>query len=189
MERVEIVIQGDEEKIYGFVTGFAAGRDMADQIIPCQDYNISTEHHPEGISRYLGIGGKYTNFIIPKSLRQPLEEALQGYGSDLGLEVEEVRDISGLSFSFSGKIYSEGIAEQVKTVLENRVEKIELSDYEPQEIKHKEAEGHELYAPEHNYEYRVSAKVSGPFTEVLAFYRQLEQFDQIHLKKMRCQIS
>lgn len=189
MELIEVIIQGKEERVLGFVYGLAGGQDFSEKVYRCQDHDISSKHHREGIAKYLGIGGKYTNFILPGSLEEPLLQALNRYGEQLGISLKDKMEVHGLTFEFKGRIYSEKIAGEVREIIEGRDEEIGLSGYEPEERVHDEAEGYELYAPEHDYELRVFGKVQGPFDAVLSFYKQLEDFSQIHTSDLECEVS
>ncbi len=189
MELVEVIIEGKEERVLGFIYGLAGGQEVTGPVIRCQDHDFSTEHHQQGIAKLLGIGGKYTNFILPQSLETPLRKALEKYGDALDLRLKNVQEVRALSFEFSGKIYSREIGDQVRALLDSPDDQLEISGYEPEEEVHEEAKGPELYAPQHDYELRISGKVRGPFRAVNDLYLKLKEFEQVSAAEMKCELG
>ncbi len=189
MKLYEIVIQHKPEIALAFLKGLVFGRNKNEQLFPCAACNISTAHLKKHIANRLGLSGKYSNFVVEASLLEPVTEGIKEVASDLHIELHEVHEVTGLRFDFKVNIFNEEIAEKAKQIIEQRDDEIQLHGYEPKEVVHDEAEGAELYAPEHDYELRGKGTVEGPFHKVKALHDQLDAIDQVECSKMALLIA
>jgi len=189
MKLYEIVVKNRPEFTDGFVHGFGLGRAKGEQVYRCSDYNISAVHLKKHIADMLGIGGKYSNYVVEESLVKPLEEAFDTLKEPADLETQEIHEVQGLRFRFEVRIFAKKLGEKAKRIIDGRDEEIDLSGYEPKEIIHEDAAMTELYAPEHDYELRGQGTAQGPFEKILQFYSQLSDIDQVHTEKMELVIQ
>ncbi|HKJ69108.1 MAG TPA: hypothetical protein VKA68_14210 [bacterium] len=189
MKLYEIVIQHRPEIAHAFLRGFVLGRNRDEHFFECAECNISTAHLKKHIADRLGLSGKFSNYVTEESLLEPLKEAVEEAKSILGIELHEVYEVTGLRFDFTVNVFNKRIGNQLKQILEQRDDTIQLQGYDPKEVVHEEAEGAELYAPEHDYELRGKGRAEGPFLPVLTFYEQLEEIDQVESGKMALLIA
>ncbi|MCF7804794.1 MAG: hypothetical protein K9N46_04395 [Candidatus Marinimicrobia bacterium] len=189
MKLYEIVVSGQEDFVHGLLRGFALGREKNEKVYRCSEYNIASNHHKASIASKIGLGKKYSNYVIEESMLQAATEVLKSFEEDLEFTIEKVHEIAGLTFGFSMQIYSEKFGEQALDIIQERDESIELSDYESEEIINEGAEGTEMYAPEHDYVLKGSGTAAGPFGKILSFYYRLQQIEQVDLEMMQIQVA
>lgn len=189
MELFEIVVKNRPEFTDGFVHGFNMGRGNEEQVYRCSDYNISAVHLKKHIADLLGIGGRYSNYVMERGLIEPLRKALDDLKKPADLSIQEVHQVMGLRFKFEVRIFAKELGQKAKQIIDNRDQAIKISGYNPKEEIHKDAEVTELYAPEHDYELRGKGEAEGPFEKILPFYNQLASIDQIHTEKMELLIQ
>lgn len=189
MKLYDLVVEGNTQLAQGLMIGFVAGRNKNEHIYHGKDYHIKPMHLDESILDKLGLGKKYTHYVIVDSLVEPSIKLIETLTEEFGIEVVSVEEVKDLSFDLELKIYSKEIGEAVKKIIANRDEVIELTGYQPEEKIREDAKGQELYAPEHDYELTGTGSVGGPFQETLAFYYRLWEYDQVHLSELSLKIK
>jgi|GEM_PF-1909019 len=189
MKLYEIVVAGQEEVAYGLLSGLAMGREKNETVYRCSSYDIKSTHLDKSIAEKLGFGKKYSNFIVGESMLEAGTKALKSIGNELDIAIESYDELTGLSFQFELKIYSEEVGETAKSVLAERDSSIRISGYEPKEIINEDAEGAELYAPEHDYILQGKGDVKGPFSPTLSFYFRLKDIAQVKLSQLSIQVA
>ena len=189
MKLYEILVTGEDAFVHGLLQGFALGREKNEKVYWCSDYDIITMHHTQSIASKLGLGKKYSNFVVEASMLQAVTDALESFEEDLDFSVEKVNEVTGLEFDMEIEIFSEKHGKLAQQVIANRDPDITLQDFSGEEMYRKDAEGAELYAPEHEYIYKGEGQVKGPFSTVLSFYYRLKDIPQVKLSKMRIRIA
>lgn len=189
MKLYEIVVAGQEEVVYGLLRGLAMGREKNESVYRCSEYDIQTSHHDQSIAEKLGFGKKYSNFIVEESMLEKATESLTAFAEEVEISVESFFEVTGLSFEFEMKIYSEELGDSVKSIIQERNSAIQLAGYDPEEIIKEGAEGAELYAPEHDYTLQGKGDVSGPFSPTLSFYFRLKDISQVKLTPLTIEVA
>ena len=146
-------------------------------------------HLEQSILGKLGLGGKYTHYIVEESLVEPATNLIRSLTDEFDIHVEVVEEVDRLIFEFEMQVYSREIGRQVSEIIEERDEDIEVTGFEPEEIVREDAGGPEMYSPEHEYELIGEGKVSGPFSETLSFYYRLKDYEQVHLTELSLQVK
>jgi len=168
----ELVVEGAERTLRAFVAGFLAGRGEHAGGVFGSDIALAAGSFGERL-KALFAAGSHQVFLAPEPLAVPLARALGERGREVGLVVERRRVVESTKFSFRAEAFSRDVAAQIRDALlatlpagvrvEQRLEKEET---------HPEAHGPEPFAPLHEYIYRVSGDIVGPFEGVLEVWQR-----------------
>lgn len=189
MKLFSIVIKNNTKLVQGLMIGFVAGRGKNERIYHGKDYDIKPVHLQSSIIELLGLGGQYTHYIIQESLVKPVSDLVKSLEEDCGISLESVEEIDHLEFHFELKIYSKEIGERVLEIFRNKEDDITIAGFEPEEIVREDAEGPELYSPEHDYELTGEGDAQGHVQSLLSFYYRLKEIEQVHQSEITLKIK
>jgi hypothetical protein len=178
-----IVVEGGEGEIRGFVAGFLADR-QADpaSVVLGDDVGLEHESLVERL-RALVKGGHHA-LLVPHDLAAPLVEALWRVGGDVGLRVADRHPIAGAHFDCEAEVYARDVSSAIRAALAGLPDGVHFERHAEHEEAHDGHTGVELYAPVHDYTYRVKARVAGPLAGVLAVRRRLEAIEAVTLSSL-----
>ena len=189
MALIEIIVKGNTDVVHGYLQGIVDARDQYEELFPGADYDFTKKHLRQSISESIGIGKKHVRFFISNYDKEHIPEKLEHYTSKCQFEIEEIHVVTGLRFDFDFEVYNQEIADGLREIIEERPEEVHLTGYDPEETVNENAEGHELYSPEHSYIFSGKGTVAGPFDKVIKLYDSLSEFDQVHLKRLQVEIE
>src|SRR5213596_3606947 len=181
----ELVVEGAERTLRAFVAGFLAGRGEHAGGVFGSDVALAAGSLGERL-RALFAAGSHHVFLAPAPLA--VAQALGERGRELGLAVERRRLVELAKFSFRAEAFSPDVAAQIRGALLTALPAgVRLEQRSEEEETHPEAHGPEPFAPLHEYIYRVSGDIVGPFEGVLEVWqrtRTLEfvETDSLHLE-------
>ena len=175
----EIVVNGDEKILKGFVRGFQLGRSIEGGFYLCGDHPIDDEH-----VRRLGLRGHSVHIVATPAVRKSFLAAFAG-APECGFEVVTDRPILRASFGFTFDTYSREVASAIKGILKNLPAGLQLLSYEPSETVDQKARGVELYSPAHDYRFEGKGKIEGDFAKLLAVRAGLDAIEVVEAGKIR----
>ncbi len=179
-----IVVEGGEREIRGFLTGFLADRHMDPGCAVLGD-DVGLEH--ESLSerlRALLKGGQHA-LLVPHEVAAPLVEALWRAGASLGLRVADRHPVGGARFDAEARVFSREVSGQIRAALQLLPDGVRLERHEEQETEEADHKGVDLYAPVHDYTYRMAARVAGALGGVLEVRRRLGDIEAVTLSSLQ----
>jgi ABC-type oligopeptide transport system substrate-binding subunit len=189
MALIEIIVKGNTDFVHGYLQGIVDARDQYEELFPAFDYDFTKKHLKNSIAESIGIGKKHTRFFISNYDKEQIPEKLEYYTSRCDFEIEGIHVVTGLSFSFDFEVYNQDIADGLREIIEGRPEPVHVTGYDPEETINEEAEGPELYSPQHDYVFSGKGTVAGPFENVIKIYDSLSEYDQVHLDPLQLEIE
>ena len=100
------------------------------------------------------------------------------------LKLTSRREILEAYFRFQAETFNRDSAAAIQTALESLPEGVQLVGLQQQEETDPSAAGVELYSPEHDYIFRASGRVHGPFPGALEMHRRLKDLDFVKAGKL-----
>jgi hypothetical protein len=173
-----IVVEGAERELRAFVSGFVADRGLdPSSVVFGDDVGLAHDGLADRLRALLG-GGRHV-VLVPQDLSTPLVDALRRAGPEVGLDVLDCDPIHETSFRFSAEVFARDVATVIRQALAARVPDVRFAEHTEEEEAHDENKGVELYAPVHDYTYRVRGKVVGPLGGVLQLRRALGEIEAV----------
>lgn len=180
----ELVIEGHAEAAHAFVAGFLAARGGHAGGVFGSDVDVEPESLSERVRRLFAAGSHHV-FLAPADVAKPLAAALAEHGAAVKLRLEHQRRIVSASFDFRAEVYARDGAKQVhRALLTAEPEGVRVEQLSEAEETHADAHGVELYAPVHEYVYRVSGRILGPLPGVLEMRRRAATLDFVELGRL-----
>ncbi len=189
----EAVFEGKYETICGIMEGFLLGKDKAWEWFPSKNFDIETETFTEAFLEWASLKSKLHHIIIEKDFINTLTESLKKHpemkyaGESY---IKSVREIESATFEFKSKSYAKKYGDEIQSILKELPASVKISDLSEELKEDKDAEGIELYAPAHDYEYRSHGKVTGNINDIIEFRKILNTHPlievtdiKLHLKK------
>jgi hypothetical protein len=168
----ELVVEGAERTLRAFVAGFLAGRGEQAGGVFGSDMALAAGSLGERL-KALFAAGSHQIFLAPEPLAVPLARALGERGRELGLVVERRRQVESAKFSLRAEAFSRDVAAQIRDALLTALPAgVRVEQRSEKEETHPEAHGPEPFAPLHEYTYRVSGDIVGPFEGVLEVWQR-----------------
>ena len=168
----ELAVEGTERTLRAFVAGFLAGRGEHAGGVFGSDVALAAGSLGERL-RALFAAGSHHVFLAPAALAVPLAQALGERGRELGLAVERRRLVELAKFSFRAEAFSPDVAAQIRGALLTALPAgVRVEQRSEEEETHPEAHGPEPFAPLHEYIYRASGDIVGPFEGVLEVWQR-----------------
>jgi len=183
-EFVEMVVKGPYDRVKAFVSGFLAGKGVTrPRLWYSRDCGIRQEKLPEKIVEWAGLVKDRVHLVVEQPLVVPLRAALRKHGPEFGFEpVSELR-IAGAALPFRFRCYQPEQGKKLAERFRRLPPGLSLrKGYKLEEEVHPDAEGVELYAPQHGYTLRGSGVVEGPVDRVLRFRETLQEFEMLELR-------
>src|SRR5262249_17517021 len=165
----ELVIKGREEAVRAFVGGVVAGRGGTEHadVVHARDVDLEPASLGERLHELLRASSHVVVFAGP-ALAPALVAGLAAQGPALGLGLEGPGAVVGARMGVRAVLFSREGAAQVRALLDDVSRGMRTPSRAENEELHAEGKGVELYAPLHEYTYRVTAELGGPVGEVIA---------------------
>ena len=189
MALIEIIVKGNTDFVHGYLQGIVDARDQYEELFPGADYDFNEKHLSKNIAESIGIGKKHVRYFLSNYNKEQIPEKLKYYASKCNFEIEEIHVVTGLSFDFDFEVYNREIADKLREILDKRPEDIQVTGYDHKETVNEDAEGPELYSPEHEYIFEGEGTVTGPFDKVIKICDSLSEFDQVHVQPLQVEIE
>ena len=185
MSQIELVIEGHEDFVKGFIRGIVAGSKSGARVLFNNEHDINRTTLGEKIKEFFDAPGTHTHLIVDESTTSLIEDVLNSEGEKLKLKIVSKLSVASASFRFKYKAYAENYGAMLKGIFENLPESVTLSDdYEPKEEFHPESKGAEAYAPEHNYIIKAKGTLSGDLDALLELYARCHKEPLIRIENI-----
>ena len=179
-----IVIDGRERDVRAFLAGFAGDRGVDPaSVVLGDDVGLDSGSIGEWLLELIGKGHHVA--LAPAPLAQALTDALERGGEEIDLRIERRHPIAAAHFGVRVETYSREAAAAVRSALATPAAGVRIEDRQESEQSMADAGGVELYAPVHEYTYRLSAHVTGPIDGVLAIRRSLSEIEVAALEPLQ----
>ena len=178
-----VVVEGQERNLRAFVAGVTGDRGVDPaSIVLSDDVGLEVGSIGEWLLELIGQGHHVV--LAPAALGAALVDAIQQTGEEVGLRVESAHGIDSASFVVRIETFSREVSADVRTALNALPTGVRLEDRQEQEDSTGEPHRVELYAPVHEYSYRVSARIEGPIAGVLEVRRRLGEIEAASLESL-----
>ena len=170
---IELVIEGREEVVRAFVAGLVAGRggrERAD-VVHAGDVDLEPATLGERL-RELLARQSHSVVLVGPSLAPALVAALAAQGPPLELKLESQRAVAAATVSIRAEVFARETAVALRALLDGVPAGVRVEQRVESEELHPEGKGVELYAPLHEYAYRVSAELHGAVGELVGLRQQ-----------------
>lgn len=175
----QLIITGSEKTLRGFVAGFAAASGLG-EVSFGSDLGIEPASLASRVRELVAPGAAVHSVYAPSETAARLAEALAAQGERVGLRLAAQRPVLAASFSFQAETFSKEVASAIKEqLLAGLPATVEKRDAEEEETYHPDAEGAELYAPDHPYAFRARATLRGPFSAIVELHRRARSFEHV----------
>ena len=171
MKQYELVVEGREDFVKGFVRGIVAGSESNTRVLFNNENDISRTTFKDKIKEFFDTLKAHTHLIVDETTVSLIEDVLKKEGDKLDLKIISKLSVVSATFKFKYKAYAENYGTMLKGIFENLPEGVSVSeDYAPNEEIHPESIGAEAYAPEHDYIIRAKGSVTGNLDALLELY-------------------
>lgn len=172
----ELVVEGARSALRAFVAGFLAGAHAGEgDVLFGEDVHLEPASLGERL-RDLVHAGSHHVLLAPEPLAGSLAAALAH--PDVPLRLERARVVAEAHFTFEAETFTRDGADEVRQRLLARFPAgVRVADVVEHEETHPEAHGVELYAPLHNYVYRVRGRSVGSLPGVLEMHRRAQEME------------
>lgn len=170
----ELVIEGSDDVARAFVTGFVAGRggNAQAEVVHARDVDLEPVSLGDRLRELLRASSHVVVFAGP-ALAAPLRAALQEQGRPHGLVLESERAVASARVDVRAELASREASTRLREVIARSGRTLRFEAHQETEEEHAEGKGVELYAPLHEYTYRMSATLAGGVGDVVAIVREL----------------
>lgn len=175
---VEVVVQGKEDYVRGFVRGLLIGENSHWWPVFHREFGIEDETLAETLKEWVGLADPLTRFIVPEEALDRVRKALDDPRS-IGLAFRTARPILSGSFDFSVAVFSAELGAKVQDIFGKVPPSVQVTGWSPQEEENPDATGVELYSPAHDYELKGEGSVTGRFRDVLYVHEQARRESQV----------
>lgn len=176
---IELVVEGNEKKVVGFIRGLFIGARIPDWPIFHDELGIQDETLAEQLKGWVGLTEPLTHLVVTQPGLELVRSALADPRCH-GITLRSAKHIESASFGFRAKVFTEEAAESVRNIFEKVPAGVHVTGWDPKEVRRgKDAEGVELYSPVHHYKLEGHGRVEGPFRQVLYVHEQARRIEQI----------
>ena len=177
----ELVIEGHERTLAGFVAGLEAGIGRRLGIVRGTDLDLERDSFV-GMIRDIFSSEAHHLLFAPAESAATLVRAVAKFGGTVELAVTRRRRIEEGRFPFSVDVFSRELADRIRDDLEHNLPAgVEVVDFEEKERFEPDAHGPELYAPAHEYAFQARGSLRGPLPGILEMRRRAETLDFVKI--------
>lgn len=184
-DSVELIVEGDEKTVTGFIRGLFIGARNAQWPVFHDERGIENQTFAEQLKGWVGLTEPLTHFVVDEDSVQLVRAALADPRCH-GMKLREAQPVLSASFGFKLKVFTEEAAAQVRAVYEQVPSDVTVERWDPKETRRDgDTEGVELYSPVHHYKMEAEGIVKGPFRHVLYVHEQARRIEQVDEEEMR----
>ncbi len=177
----DLVIEGSEDLVRGFVEGLARCQNLDENAIILPEDHVGKWAALDYVQTILHLRESKVHLVVEKTLFSALSEAVSSGKKPVSLKIVSARLMIAASFEFSLKAYSRNVADEIKKLVSNLPEGVEVKFSKWHEDVRPGSKGIEAYTPEHDYELHASGHVQGNPAEVIKLYEKMETNEMIEL--------
>jgi len=181
----DLVIEGPQDMIKGFIAGFIKGSRLEGEAVIVPEENIEQRSGLEHILRIMRLKESQSHLVAEQGLFTAIMEAVSSEREKIALRVVSYAQIVSAFFDFTLKAFSRQTADDIRKMLADIPDGVEIEYSNWLEEIRPEAKGPEAYAPEHEYELHASGRVKGNPAGIFELYERLESNELIELGLIR----
>ena len=190
MSQFELVIEGHEDFVKGFVRGIIAGSKTDARVLFNNEHDINRTTLGEKIKEFFDAPGVHTHIIVDETAASLIGDAISSEGEKFNLKIVSKLPVASASFKFKYKAYAENYGTMLKGIFDKLPESVSVSDdYAPKEVFHPESKGAEAYAPEHNYIIKAKGTVTGNLDALLELYERCHKEPLISIENIELEFE
>jgi hypothetical protein len=182
-EYYEMILEGPEDLIKGYLFGFMEGRRLEGEIIFERGLHVKKEQALAQLVRLLYHEDKF-RVMVEETVGGQIMDSLAETKHHLDIRIVSFRRIAGAEFRFEFRVFSRELGEKYRKIFVKPPEGVEVLEYKLDEEVHPDAKGIEAYAPEHEYEIRAKGLVRGKAREVIDLYDRIEHLPFMELTEI-----
>jgi len=167
--------------IKGFIAGFIKGSRLEGEAVIVPEENIEQRSGLEHILRIMRLKESQSHLVAEQGLFTAIMEAVSSEREKIALRVVSYAQIVSAFFDFTLKAFSRQTADDIRKMLADIPDGVEIDYSNWLEEVRPEAKGTEAYAPEHEYELHASGRVKGTPAGIFELYERLESNELIEL--------
>jgi hypothetical protein len=169
----ELVIQGSEDALRGFLWGFSTAKNIRHGLIFCDDNPINTHH----LREILKLHPNYQHVVTRAAYHKSLVAALKA--TPMAFKIVSDKAVRKASFEFEFETSNKDVARSIKRLLARPPAGSKVVDYKPREIMDPSAKGVELYSPVHDYVFSGKGRIEGNIEKLLEIYKKFSAHEFI----------
>lgn len=175
----KLAVKGSESVVRAFLTGLECGLGQRGVFVLAADLDMVGESLG-GRLRSLFESHEHVLVFAQPDFADRAADVLSRRGSDVTLAVEGRFLVESASFRFAAETFVPAVAESIRqAMLTELPEGVSAEDVDEREEHHPDARGAELYAPEHEFSYRLKGTIRGSFAGVLEVHRRARETDLV----------
>jgi len=175
----KLAVKGSENVVRAFLAGLECGLGHRGEFVLAADLDMEGESLGGRIRALFESRDHVLVFARPEFAEQA-SDALAARGADVNLVIDGRFVVESAHFSFTAETYSPEAARSIRQAMLTALpDDVSAEDVDEQEEHDPEARGAELYAPEHEYAYRLKGVIRGAFAGVLEVHRRALETDLV----------
>ena len=181
----EVVFEGHYKAVYGLLEGYLMGLGSDLPYYFSEKSGIRSETMTEIVLEWISLRGKLHHVIMEKTFYETFAEAVAARKDSRFVDTKFIRSaqlIRDATFTFEAETYGRKYGTEIKSILNNLQEGLELHDYNPVEKDTDDGKGIELYAPEHDYVYKATGRISGELPGLISFRKEMDDHPLIEVE-------
>lgn len=183
----DLVLEGPEEVIKGFVAGFIKGSGLEGEAVIISEEHIGKRSGLEQILRAMRLKESESHLVVDQRLFTAIMDAVSTEKQKIPIKIISYTEIVSACFDFVMKAFSRQTADEIKKNLTDIKDGVTVEYSKWHEEVRPDAKDKEAYAPEHEYELHASGRVNGTPAHVFALYERLEAIELIDLEPIQLQ--
>ncbi len=183
----DLVLEGPEEVIKGFVAGFIKGSGLEGEAVIISEEHIGKRSGLGQILRAMHLKESESHLVVEQRLFTAIMDAVNAEKQKIPVRIISYAEIVSACFEFALKAFSRPTADEIKKNLTDVQDGVTVEYSKWQEEVRPDAKDKEAYAPEHEYELHASGRVHGTPAHVFALYERLEAIELIELEPIQLQ--
>ncbi len=182
----EIVLEGDEEVLRGFVAGYLAAADLDRRIFVSEDFKIQHESLAYQLGEWIGLVKDRTYLIVPEAAHERIRIGATRLGDKLKIAFGSSRKIEEARFDFSWKTFNREEADGLRAHFAQPPDGVTLDGYKPEEKVHADERGETgAYAPTHPYTAMAEGVAHGRPGAVIEWAAELRLMEFVKLETIK----
>jgi len=174
----EIVFEGQRKAIRGLLEGFRLSLQKTWHYYFNSIHGIESKTLKETLKGWITLHTNLHHVVMEKDFYDELKNKLSIIKDEDNFihekYIKSAKEITNGKFSFTAETYGKKYGEEIKSILKDIPEGLTITGYKPEEHieKDEEDEGIDLYAPDHDYEFKATGEISGSDINLLLTFRK-----------------
>jgi hypothetical protein len=173
----EMIFEGDLTRVRAFLLGLKAGRGWSAEPLFAEHCGIQRESQGRRILEALRLEKDLTYVLVPERYAQSVARAVRQAGAALEIKVQSDRAIKEGRLRYRFRTHGKAAAARIHRALSSLTGELVRVAEQEQKEEHPDAQGLELYAPEHEFTDQGAGSIHGPIDQLVALRGKLERVE------------